>query len=251
MLTLAATSVCLVAALLSARLLDRVLGHRPRTGVAVPDGPADGEPGRVGTTTGHRTDVLRRLRRRFRQVTRRSGPPLASAAATASWADDVARRLRAGHTLGSAIASVEPDDVDLADAVRPLRRDLTRGDALRDALDATARHSWQGPLAMVAVTLDALTSVGGGAAIPLERLAGALRLRSADGQERAAQSAQARLSSHVLTVVPVATLGLLCVTDPDVRHVTTSTTGVALVGAGLALNAVGWWWMRRTIGVTP
>ena len=40
-----------------------------------------------------------------------------------------------------------------------------------------------------------------------------------------------------------------CSFDDDVRSVVASPIGTFCVGAGLALNAAGWWWMRRIVGV--
>ena len=92
--------------------------------------------------------------------------------------------------------------------------------------------------------------LGGASAAPLHRAAAALRLRAVDDEERRSHSAQARLSAHVLTVVPLGMLGLLLTTDPDVRTVVGEPTGAACVATGLALNAAGWLWMRHTIGRT-
>ena len=62
------------------------------------------------------------------------------------------------------------------------------------------------------------------------------------------QAAQARLSAHVLTAVPIAMLGLLCLLDPDVLPAARSSTGATSIGLGLAINALGWGWMRRIVG---
>ena len=76
-----------------------------------------------------------------------------------------------------------------------------------------------------------------------------LRQRAAELDDRATQAAQARLSSHVMTAVPLLMLALLVTTDEAVRSVATSPIGVVCIGAGLALNASGWWWMRRIVGI--
>ena len=78
-----------------------------------------------------------------------------------------------------------------------------------------------------------------------------LRQRAADLDERSAQAAQARLSTHVMTAVPLLMLAALVATDGDVRSVVTSPTGAACIAAGLTLNAAGWWWMNRIVGTAP
>jgi Flp pilus assembly protein TadB len=52
-----------------------------------------------------------------------------------------------------------------------------------------------------------------------------------------------------MTAVPLLMLATLVVTDDDVRSVVASPIGTFCVSAGLALNAAGWWWMRRIVGV--
>jgi Flp pilus assembly protein TadB len=92
-------------------------------------------------------------------------------------------------------------------------------------------------------------SAGGSPAAPIDRVAAALRLRAVDRAERASQAAQARLSAHVLTVVPLVMLTLLAIVDADVRAAIAGGPGAASVGIGLLLNASGWCWMRRIVQV--
>ncbi|MEJ6722838.1 type II secretion system F family protein [Ilumatobacter sp.] len=173
-----------------------------------------------------------------------------SPGAVAEWCDALARSLRAGTTLSSALMSIEPADPALAHRSQSVRQALGRGAIVSTAViglrpDPASRPQRQSPhLALAAAVLATSGSIGGPAAASLDRLAGALRLRVADGQERSAHSSQARLSAHVLTFVPLTLLGLLAATDSDVRAVLSQPTGIALVSIGLALNLVGWWWVR-------
>lgn len=188
------------------------------------------------------------LRARWSQ--RRIAGATISPGAVAEWCDALARSLRAGTTLRSALISIEPTDPVLADRFQDVRQALGRGATVSTAViglhpDATTRPRRQSPhLALAAAVLATSGSIGGPTAASLDRLAGALRLRVADGQERSSHSAQARLSAHVMTVVPLALLAMLAVTDSDVRAVLSQRTGVVVVSIGLALNLAGWWWMR-------
>jgi Flp pilus assembly protein TadB len=185
---------------------------------------------------------------------RRAGVP---PEAVALWCDELARWIRSGSTLRDSLATTVPSDITVRRATDVLRLRLERGgtvvEAVHDATAGTGKpHDGLGAhldLAMAAIASSA--RVGGPGAVALEHTAAALRLRAADRQERLAHAAQARLSAHVLTVVPLAMLGLLCLTDADVRDVLRSTIGAASVGAGLVGNSVGWVWMRRIIGATP
>jgi Flp pilus assembly protein TadB len=188
------------------------------------------------------------LQKRWRR--RRSTRTTLSPGAVAEWCDALARSIRAGTTLRSALISIEPTDPVLADRSEAVRQALGRGATVSTAViglhpDAASRPRRQSShLALAAAVLATSGSIGGPTAASLDRLAGALRLRVADRQERAAHSAQARLSAHVLTFVPLGLLALLVATDSDVRAVLSQPTGFALVSIGLALNLAGWWWMR-------
>ena len=104
------------------------------------------------------------------------------------------------------------------------------------------------PAVHLAVTVMAASArVGGPVAQALDRAAATLRLRHADALDRAAQSAQARMSAQVLTAVPIGALALLASFDPEVREVLASPVGFALVATGSAASALSWWWMKRIV----
>ncbi len=107
------------------------------------------------------------------------------------------------------------------------------GDHLRLALDVLATTS----------------RIGGPSAASIDRTAALLRQRAADLDDRSLHAAQARLSTHVMTAVPVLMLAVLVATDGDVRAVVVSPVGIACVTTGLVMNVAGWWWMRRIVGI--
>jgi tight adherence protein B len=179
---------------------------------------------------------------RLRRVERRT-PDSRSVAA---WCDDIARRIRSGSSLRDAVA-VLPADPATERATAPMRLAIDRGASVADAI---ARVDAGGPHLRLALGVIATASrIGGPAAASIDRAAMLLRQRASDLDERATQAAQARLSSHVMTAVPLLMLAVLVATDDDVRAVVTSPIGTVCVVAGLALNAAGWWWMRRIVGV--
>lgn len=167
---------------------------------------------------------------------RRSGP-----ADIAAWCDALAREVRSGASLGAALrTTAPPDDTSLTAIRHRLARGLTMSDALAIAPTSTDEQA-------ALTVLSACAHHGGAAARPLDQVAATLRRRAADAAERAVHSAQARLSALVMTVLPGAVLLLLLVTSPSVRATVVSPLGGAVVGLGLVLNAIGWWWMRRII----
>lgn len=178
---------------------------------------------------------------------RRAPRAIPSAVAVAEWCTDLARRLRAGATLHDALVATPTADASLATVIDTVRHHLARGHTVREATERI--DPAHGPhVSLAAGVLCAAGRFGGPAGAALDRAAAALRLRALDHHDRLAQSAQARLSAAVLTVVPAGFLGLLLALDADVRAVVVSAPGAACVAAGATLDALGWLWMRRTIG---
>ncbi len=237
------TPSTLGAALLALLLIGALLGvvtPSARTADFTPEATRDGLTARARFRHAVMHAIVRALqRRRSRQVV----PP----GAVAAWCDAIARRLRSGETLRQVLADERPTHVALAARTAPLRRELGSGAAVVDAVAASALAASGGGLDLVWSVLAIASGYGGSAAEPIDRVASALRLRSADAHERSAQSAQARLSAHVLTAVPVLVLALLVSTDPDVRLIVLRPAGGLLVGGGLLLNVLGWSWMRHIV----
>ena len=131
--------------------------------------------------------------------------------------------------------------------VAPVVQQVRRGESLVGALDAAGVD----PASAVGLAFTVLRSCarfGGPAAAPLERAAATLRARDAVAAEQRAHSAQARLSARVLTLVPIALLILLAITDGNVRAAVATPAGATVVALGGVLNAAGALWMRRIIG---
>lgn len=167
-----------------------------------------------------------------------------SARAVSEWCDDIARRVRSGSSLRNAVTDA-PTDPAVEHATAPLLLAIDRGQSI---VDAIGRVHAPGPHLELALGVLATASrIGGPSAAAIDRTAMLLRQRTADLEERSTQAAQARLATHVMTAVPLAMLGVLMVTDADVRAVTTSSTGASCIGVGLLLNAAGWFWMHRIV----
>ena len=170
------------------------------------------------------------------------------AAAVPAMLERVASELRAGGTIATAIAALAAGD-------DPLAGDLARVGA-RVGVGATAAEAlrmWS--VERTAVGVDAAagalalcTSVGGRAADALDGLATSLRERAAVAAEARALSAQARMSALVVGGAPVVFLAWSALVDPrSVHALTASGAGRACLGAGVALDALGGWWMRRIV----
>jgi tight adherence protein B len=194
----------------------------------------------------------------------RRGPAVADDVAPTL--DELARAVSSGATLSAAIGALAADE-----SVRPFARRLAiahrqheLGVALADALDRPGPpHSRRRRARTAAAAADlpevalglAVIGVaarhGGRTAANLDRAAAAVRERRAVVGERRAQSAQARLSALVLSVLPLGFGAWSATTDPRILAFLLGTTlGWLCLGVGLALNAAGWWWMRRIVGAT-
>jgi tight adherence protein B len=175
---------------------------------------------------------------------RRAGRLEPDARAVASWCDDIGRQVRSGSTLRDSMSKA-PSDPVMSRSTAAIRLALDRGLSIPDAI---ARIDDAGPHLRLALGVLATTSrLGGPTAASIDRTAVVLRQRAADLDERSAQAASARLSTHVMTAVPLAMLAVLTATDDDVRAVTVAPVGAACIASGLILNALGWWWMRRIV----
>lgn len=136
--------------------------------------------------------------------------------------------------------------------MRDVSHQLERGHTLAEALRQQTAQSETAVLdpdtRLVFTVLEQCAATGGSSAEPLERAAAVLRSREAARAEVAAQSASARLSAVVLTLLPMAMLLMLLVTSPTTREAVVSPVGLGVVTIGLLLNLIGWRWMRRLVG---
>jgi Flp pilus assembly protein TadB len=159
------------------------------------------------------------------------------------WCDRLARAARTGSPLLRSLREVEPPD-GLSDRFADVAHDLDRG----RPLDQAFGHLPSDPDLDLAVTaLLACRTNGIDPAPPLEQVATVLRWRAADAAELRSQSAQARASSKVMTVLPLVMLGLLVATSEMVRSAVTTPIGLIAATVGTALNLTGWMWMRGLI----
>jgi tight adherence protein B len=174
----------------------------------------------------------------------RSCDPSPSDQLLAALLDDIARRCASGDSLTNAfvfsggIAALIP----VFDHTLVL---LRHGATLGEALPAPSAE--RPSLALVLHVLGLCARVGGNVSESLDRGAATLRERDSVVQERIAQSAQARLSARVLTLIPVAFACWTLITSAQSRAFMFTAVGMASVGIGLSLNVAGSRLMSRII----
>ena len=160
--------------------------------------------------------------------------PRATATEWAAFLDTTSTEVRSGSSLIAALAHARSRHPTLAARVF--------------SFDGNADPD----LAVVAQSVSTALELGGPVAATLHHGAALLRERAAQRAEAMAYSAQARLSAKVLTAVPLVFTVWSATTSATLRRAITGSTGLTAALAGLACNAVGWWWMRRIIArATP
>ncbi|MCU1394769.1 MAG: hypothetical protein JWM34_3197 [Ilumatobacteraceae bacterium] len=175
---------------------------------------------------------------------RRAARRAVDAGEVAALLDRTARHCASGESLGRALAaSIAGSPIALAFA--PVSAAMAGGESVEQAMSRQPVDDRHIGLAVHAIWLCA--TQGGNLSESLDRAAATLRERRAVAQERQAQSAQARLSARVLTILPVAFGGWTILTTASVRHFVATPPGIACVGLGLVLNLAGWAAMQRVV----
>jgi tight adherence protein B len=161
--------------------------------------------------------------------------------------DAASRSVRSGASLPQAVT-------EAASAVRgPVGRDLAgvaaaaeRGLPFADALAVWRGERGRPSVRLAVGALVLATQTGGPPGRVIEDVASAIRVRQQVAREAHALAAQARLSAVVVGAAPLAFMLATCVTDARNAHMLFGTPiGVACVFTGLALDAVGAFWMQR------
>ncbi len=199
-------------------------------------GVAGAVAGLVGAVAGPPLLVVARGDRHRRRVV----------AALPEFCDLVARSLRSGSSLRTAIAEAGAGVEPLTDSVAVLVARAEAGSGLEEALAVWSDTLAHPDAELVATVLALGRSSGAAVARPLEQAAGTLRERRELADEIAALTSQTRSSAVVVAVAPLAFAVLVSRTDARMAAVFTGTAvGRVCLVAGLVLDAAGVWWMRR------
>ena len=128
--------------------------------------------------------------------------------------DDVARRLRGGLSINTALHdAVTASHIAFVQVFTPVISLLEIGTTPSIAIASLAAHSDNRDLYSLATMLGAGEQLGGIRPDALDGLAAMMRERSAAGADVQTQAAQARMSAIVLGLAPIAFCGLLVLGD--------------------------------------
>jgi len=164
----------------------------------------------------------------------------------------VARGLRSGGSLRQAIAEAAATTPGaLGSDLRLVAEAAERGTPLVDSLEAWAERCPQPGVCLAVAALCLGAETGGAQARAIDGVAATLRERLAVAGEVRALTSQTRASMLVIAAAPV----LFCAFASSTDHRTSaflfrSPVGLACLAAGVALDVVGAFWMRRLCRVT-
>lgn len=164
--------------------------------------------------------------------------------------EELARALRSGSSPRQALAEVGPGLATTAGSdLRRLHTQVERGLPLSLVLRRWSRWRSDVPEVRTAgVALAFAVETGGSAARAVDDVADAVRTQTELRGEVQALAAQARASAVVIGALPVGFLALATAADPATLGFLVGTgIGLVCAAAGLGLQVVGWWWMRRIV----
>jgi len=165
--------------------------------------------------------------------------------------DLMARALRAGHALPTALQMVSDEIPEpVGGEFRLLFDQQNFGMSLPDALKAFGARI---PLIDARFFVTAVLTqreMGGNLSEVLDKLSAVIRDRFKVKRQVRAVSAHGRITGAVLIALPPVTAGVLFIISPEhMRLLTNDPMGVQMIVAGVALQTIGIFWIRRVLNV--
>ena len=168
--------------------------------------------------------------------------------AVTDFLDAIARDVRSGFSLASSFVQCSDQQPDSNHWSQPVAQQCLRGVVLADALVECALPTWTPEIRFASRTLAVASSGGAGVAPALEHSASVLREQQGLMLDRDVQTAQAHLSTKVLTWLPIAVFAWIAINDSVARGFLLGTpVGMCCVATGIALNVSGRKWMSHVV----
>jgi len=164
----------------------------------------------------------------------------------ADFLDAIAREVHSGYSLTLAFVNTAERFSSLAWWTEPISLHCIRGHSLAIAIAETSPHNWTADVALATRTLSVASNGGYGIVGALEKSASILREREHVAHERRAQTAQIRLSTAVLSWIPLVICAWVITRQSHTRtFLLHSPLGLLCIVVGLLLNIVGRKWITR------
>ena len=187
--------------------------------------------------------VLSRLNRTSHQVV---PPRQQDQSSVADFLDAIAREVHSGYSLALAFVNTAERFPSLAWWTEPISLHCIRGHSLATAIADTSPQNWTTDVALATRTLSVASNGGYGIVNALEKSASILREREHVAHERHAQTAQIRLSTAVLSWIPLVICAWVITRQSHTRTFLLHTPlGLLCIAIGLLFNIAGRKWITR------
>ena len=157
----------------------------------------------------------------------------------------------AGYSLQQAFEqTAQETPAPLGMELRQASYDVNAGRSIEEALTALEKRTRAGELRFAIVALEIQHRTGGSLAELLENAAEAVVASCDLRRQLSVQTAQARLSAKVVTILPLVLVGILSLTiDGYLETFFSSSEGLAILFLALGMEALGVFAIRRILGV--
>jgi tight adherence protein B len=160
--------------------------------------------------------------------------------------DAIAREVHSGYSLTLAFVNTAERFPSLAWWTEPISLQCMRGHSLATAIADTSPQNWTADVALATRTLSVASNGGYGIVSALEKSASILREREHIAHERHAQTAQIRLSTAVLSWIPLVICAWVITQQSHTRTFLLYTPlGLLCIVVGLLFNLAGRKWITR------
>ena len=160
--------------------------------------------------------------------------------------DAIAREVHSGYSLTLAFVNTAERFPNLAWWTEPIAVQCIRGHSLANAIADTTPTNWTADIALATRTLSVASNGGYGIANTLGKSASILREREHIALERRAQTAQIRLSTSVLSWIPLVICVWAVTRQSHTRTFLLHTPlGLMCIAVGLLFNIAGRNWIAR------
>jgi tight adherence protein B len=164
----------------------------------------------------------------------------------ADFLDAIAREVHSGYSLTLAFVNTAERFPSLSWWTEPISLHCIRGHSLATAIANTSPQNWTADVALATRTLSVASNGGYGIVGALEKSASILREREYVAHERRAQTAQIRLSTAVLSWIPLVICAWVITRQSPTRTFLLHTPlGLLCIVVGLLLNIAGRKWIAR------
>jgi tight adherence protein B len=164
----------------------------------------------------------------------------------ADFLDAIAREVHSGYSLALAFVNTAERFPNLAWWTEPIAVHCIRGHSLANAIADTTPTNWTADIALATRTLSVASNGGYGIANTLGKSASILREREHIALERRAQTAQIRLSTSVLSWIPLVICIWVITRQSHTRTFLLQTPlGLMCIAIGLIFNIAGRNWIAR------